>query len=83
MPARLTTKEFIKRAKKIHGHVYEYKIGVTNNTLEERYNKKICSDRIVTLEEFKDFRTVNESWPETLGGKTEFFKWDILNKHKE
>jgi hypothetical protein len=31
------------------------------------------------LEEFSYARTLNESWPEELGGKTEFFDRDILN----
>jgi hypothetical protein len=32
------------------------------------------------LEEFKYARTINENWPEELGGRTEFFKYNILNK---
>jgi Zn finger protein HypA/HybF involved in hydrogenase expression len=32
------------------------------------------------LEEFKYARTINESWPEELGGRTEFFRYDILQK---
>jgi hypothetical protein len=33
------------------------------------------------LEEFSYARTINESWPEELGGRTEFFHTDNLNKH--
>jgi len=76
-----------------------YKIGITNNSLEDRYNKTICSNRAIALfeqsfkngkealikeqkllEEFKEFRTTNESWPKELGGRTEFFTKDILKK---
>ena len=35
------------------------------------------------LEAFSYARTINESWPEELGGKTEFFDRDILHKHRE
>ena len=34
------------------------------------------------LEEFSYARCQNPSWPEEKGGRTEFFKEDILNKHK-
>jgi len=34
------------------------------------------------LEEFDYARCENPSWPETKGGRTEFFKEDILNKHE-
>jgi Zn finger protein HypA/HybF involved in hydrogenase expression len=33
------------------------------------------------LEAFSYARTINESWPEELGGRTEFFNGDILHKH--
>jgi len=33
------------------------------------------------LEAFSYARTINKSWPEEVGGKTEFFSCDILNKH--
>jgi len=35
------------------------------------------------LEAFAPYRCENPSWPETKGGRTEFFKEDILHKHKD
>jgi len=78
-----------------------YKIGITNNSLEERFGKAFCSKRAIALMEqsykkgidalkaeqeilkaFKYVRCTNDSWPEALGGKTEFFKEDILKLNK-
>jgi len=79
-----------------------YKIGITNNTVEERFGKEFCSNRAIAILEQKSFdkgeeayfeeqellknfsyaRCENPSWPDRKGGRTEFFKEDILNKHK-
>jgi len=78
-----------------------YKIGITNNSLEERFGKAFCSKRAIALFEqsynlgqdaylaeqeilqtFGYARCNNPSWPEALGGKTEFFKEDILKLNK-
>jgi len=79
-----------------------YKIGITNNTIEERFGKTFCSNRAIAileqksfdkgidayleeqeiLEQYKEFRTENPSWPKHKGGRTEFFKEDILNKRE-
>ena len=163
---KLTTKDFIKKAKEIHGNKYEYKlveyknahekvkiicpehgvfeqtpsshanekhgcpkcalsgfnpdkpailyyiydpqedlykIGITNLNVEERFGKIFCSNRGIAILEQKSFdkgidaylaeqeilkqfayvRCVNESWPEEKGGRTEFFKEDILKFNKK
>jgi len=79
-----------------------YKIGITNNTIEERFGKTFCSNRAIAileqinyplgrdayhaeqeiLEAFEYSRCKNPSWPEELGGSTEFFKEDILQLNK-
>jgi len=76
-----------------------YKIGITNRSVEERFGKSFCSNRAIAileqieysngmdaylaeqeiLEAFGYARCENPSWPEEKGGKTEFFKWNILN----
>jgi len=77
-----------------------YKIGITNNTIEERFGKTFCSNRAIALKEQKVFdkgidayleeqeilkqfayaRCINEDWPAEKGGRTEFFKYNILQK---
>jgi len=78
-----------------------YKIGITNNSIEERFGKEFCSKRAIALfeqtyengqdaylaeqeilEAFNYIRCENPSWPETKGGRTEFFKEDILKLNK-
>jgi hypothetical protein len=55
-------------------------IAILEQTYYENGYEALEAEKTI-LEEFKYARTINESWPEELGGRTEFFNGDILHKH--